>query len=240
MRAALFLLIGCGGTSFEGTVVDHTGKPMEGALVTVVGNLCQSQTDAAGAFAIGCNSAKGSVTLSAGQTGFVSAETTVQVGDKTAYPVGSLELIGIPEGEGLFWREGADDKRLESGHIVKDVVQQPEAIASYCLVEGAPVNALASTELVLFDKGHEGWRLWRVDDEGCVYKKRRVDRGQWERISGDKLQPAQRDLGGHQELATLTLESGRYWIGEWGNGFFAPDRSIDGPVHYKGYLLEVP
>lgn len=240
-RLLLVILAGCGSTTFEGAVADHRGQPLEGALVTVVGNLCQARTDGSGGFALGCNSAKGEVTVSAGMEGFVSAERTLSVTSGEAHSLGSLELVGIPTGDALlFVRDGGDDHVPEVGHIVKRVEGRDEAESSFCLVEGTPTHTLSNGTLVLFDKGHEGWRLWRVGEDGCVYKKQRVDRGKWERTFGDKLATDVRELGGQLKLHQIDLEPGRYWVGEWANGFFAPDTTKEGPVHYRGHLIAVP
>ncbi|MCO4746454.1 MAG: carboxypeptidase regulatory-like domain-containing protein [Proteobacteria bacterium] len=243
MRAAatLLCLTACGGTSFTGDVVDQVGAPVPDALVTVVGTLCQTRTDAAGHFDLGCKSARDDVTVSVGQSGYLSADHHTKVTDAKAYATGVLTLVGVPEGEGLFLRTGATYAQPERGLMMKSVVERPETVSSFCIKrEETPVNPVPAGEVVLFDKAHEGWRIWIVGDDGCVYKKRRVGRGEWEQTFGDKLDASIQDVGSDRRLASITLEPGEYFLAEWGQGFFRPDKSVEArQVHYGGYLLKV-
>lgn len=241
-RWTLLLAMGCGSsTSFTGQAVDPGGAPVEGALVTVVGTLCQARTDAQGSFDLSCAQARGDARVSIGQTGYVSLEQELSVADGKAHPLGTLVLDGIPEAQGVSLRRGASYEQPPVTHLVKALQDRPETVASFCLSNNeAEAWAVDGTELVVFDKQHTGWRLWRVEDDGCVYKKTRIDRGEWERTLGDKLEPSIRDVGSDQRIASFTLEPGRYFLGNWANGFFAPDDSVDAAaVHYAGHLIRV-
>lgn len=242
MRGLWILAVGCGNsTSFTGQAVDPGGNGIEGALVTVVGTLCQARTDAQGGFDLSCAQARGDARVSIGQTGYVSVERELSIADGQAHPLGTLVLDGIPEAQGVSLRRGATYEQPPVVHLVKAMQDRPETVASFCLSDNAAeAFTVDGDELVVFDKQHPGWRLWRVEDDGCVYKKKRIDRGEWERILGDKLEASIRDVGSDQRIARFTLEPGRYFLGNWSNGFFAPDDAVDArAVHYAGHLIAV-
>lgn len=234
------LLVGCGGTSFTGNVVDHVGAPVPEASVAVVGQLCTTRADETGHFDLSCSTAKGKTTLSVGQIGYLSDDVTTEVVESESNPVGTLTLIAIPEGEGLFLRTTtAEYSQPERGYMVKSVVEKPYLETSFCIKEDTPANTIPAGELTLFDKRHEGWRIWVVED-GCVYKKERHGPGNWTQTFGDKIDASLRELGNDQRIGKITLETGSYFITEWKKGFFAPDKSVKGSsVHYGGYLLTV-
>ena len=161
----LLNLLACARMAIDGQVVDVTGAPIEGAMVTAVGTACMTQTDAEGMFALTCN--PDTYTLTVGYTGYLSEEwVDYDAGEHQRYELGKIVLVKIPSEKGLLRFDSNNYVPLERGHIdIQKGGTGLKAYKHYC-IEGddIPVNTLPAGVVPFFDNDHVGWKAWRLDD----------------------------------------------------------------------------
>lgn len=240
-------LTGCARTELTGTVTDVTGEPMVGAMVTVVGQPCQTLTDEAGAFTLPC--ASGTYTVTVGQAAYIS-ETfdDFEATEKQTYDLGEITLIKLPTEKGLLVLKDNSYTTLERGWLVKDQGGKgTDQYRHYCLPEAArtdaspfPANPLPAGNKAFFDNDSDGWRPWRLDDQGCAYRMSPTTDTQWGVDYAEKATIREIPVAQGQEIVIMTLEPGEYFISDWGNGFFNKTSTDDPKVQgYGGWYVVV-
>ncbi|MED5373693.1 MAG: carboxypeptidase-like regulatory domain-containing protein [Myxococcota bacterium] len=238
------LLLACSGTRFEGSVVDVNGAPVAGAMVTVVGQPCQTVVQEDGTFSLPC--ASGVHDLSVGRSGYLSQSwEQLEATERKAYDLGQTTLVKVPEQEGLLVFQAGSYQPMERGFLVKDSGGRGvKQFRHYCLPEGAtermPVNRFPAGEVAFFDNHSEGWRPWKLDREGCAYRMSPTSETRWGVDYSEKADWTETRLAEGQKLVVMTLEPGAYFIADWGNGFFVKGASDDPKIPgYSGALVLV-
>ena len=227
----LLNLLACTRMAIDGQVVDVTGEPIEGAMVTAVGTTCMTQTDAEGMFSLTCN--PDTYTLTVGYNGYLSEEwEDYDAGEHQRYELGKVVLVKIPSEKGLLRFDSNSYVPMEQGHIdIKKGGTGLKAYKHYC-VEGddVPVNTLNAGVVPLFDNDHVGWKAWRLDDEGCAYRMAPANKTRWEKTYGTTAEDTKRKVEETKHIVLMTLEPGEYFIADWDQGFFTPnsDRDVGG------------
>lgn len=243
--AALLLATACSSMTIEGDVVDATGQPMPGVLVSAVGHPCQTSTDEAGHFALSCTPAEHTIAIT--QQQHVSVELEIEALEKTAYPTGQHTLVRIPDGQGLFLFADNQYVPMTRGLVERRITKGTPGAPlqkSYCLLPEQEPQLAQSVEgkVEFFDNNAEEWRAWRADPEGCIYRLDR-DHERFEVSWGDRPERHQQMLSDDQELVTLTMQPGDYFFADWPTGFFskAPkDQQLeDADTRFTGFYLRV-
>ncbi len=241
IRGLLLLGVGCGGgPATTGLVTDRQGEPLEQAHITAVGTLCQTTTDAEGHFRLPCRPGAHRVAIT--RRGYLSEEMRVELGPEPQ-DLGTLTLVSIPEGEGLFLLEGARFSEMAPAHLGRQdtgPARTPTGRA-WCAVEGADTHHLPTREVSLFAKGVGDWRIFRLDEEGCARRLAR-EGDRWVVAWDERPQGTARTVSAGQSVHTLDLDPGRYAVVPWRAGRFQEDRSATadaGEPRYRAHLLVV-
>ncbi|MCP4806411.1 MAG: carboxypeptidase regulatory-like domain-containing protein [Proteobacteria bacterium] len=240
---SLAALVGCSNMAIEGTVVDVTGAPVVGANISAVGDpTCSTKTDEAGAWELVCNPATYDLVI--GAAGYLSESVEqYDANERQRYSVGKKVLIKIPTEKGLLKFDGQSYTSMEPGHIIKVAGGKgTSAFKHYCLDEKADiaVNAFTPGNHALFDNQSDGWKPFKLDEEGCAYRMSPTTDTRWGIDYAEKAAFETTQVANDQEIVFLTLESGRYFIADWDQGFFNKVKGEDGEtMGYAGFYIEV-
>lgn len=227
-------LAGCGKMAIEGELVDVTGAPLAGAVVTAIGTPCQTTTDEAGHFDLTCP--PGTYEITMGQTGYISHEVSVEATERKRYDLEKTVLIKIPEGEGLFLLTDGVYSSMKPGFLTRRESRGGD-VRTYCVDPSrGEANALPARIQSLFDKGHEGWRPFKLNGDGCAYQMSKQASGRWEVDFAEKPAYEERAVGKGMNIALIELLPGDYFIADW-KGFFV---EVPGEKQaYTGFWLHV-
>lgn len=232
-------LLACTRMAIDGQVIDVTGAPIQGAMVTAVGANCFTQSDAEGMFALTCP--PGVYTLTVGYNGYLSEEwEDYDAGEHQRYELGKIVLVKIPSEKGLLRFKQNEYVPMERGHIdIQKGGAGLKAYKHYC-IEGddVPVNPLPKGTVPFFDNDSVGWKAWRLDEEGCAYRMAPASKSRWEKTYGETAEMTRRKVEETKHIVLLNLEPGEYFIADWDQGFFTPnkDRETGG---YGGIYVRV-
>ena len=97
------LLAGCAGAqpaAIKGTVTDNFGQPVAGAAVQIVNSAFEAETDDKGLFSI--EYVPGSFVVSIAAEGHSSREISLDLRERSEYPLNATVLTRFPEGKGLY------------------------------------------------------------------------------------------------------------------------------------------
>ncbi len=239
----LGLLTACGGITISGQITDVTGAPLEGSTVSVhaTGTLCQTTADAEGRFSLGCKEGE-QFDVAIAQTGYVSKSIPIDGTAGTTFDLGAQALIKIPESDGLFLLTEGNYTAPERGLLLRNT-QGPKGASThmaYCLdVSNSKPNVVPAGNLALYSKNADDWRVWTLDDEGCAYRKERLDT-RWKQTYGDKLAVKREEVQNQHELVTMPVAKGaNYVIADWHAGFFNEEKGEyeDDRVRYGGWWI---
>ena len=239
LSSLLVGLVGCGSTSFTGSVVDVSGAPMTGSTITVVGTTCQGKVAEDGTFDVPCK--PGEARIIVANTGYVSEERTLEAPEKQAYDLGAITLTKIPDSDGLWLRRNGVYETLTPGLLTR-LTEGPgldHTDKNWCVdVEGGAPTKVPAGTVVLFDKAAPDWKLWKLDADGCAYKQHRID-VRWEKRFGESVTATTKELGTEQTLVTVDLPPGGYFAADWHAGFFnaKPEIPEDGNKRYGGFYI---
>lgn len=237
------LLTGCGGITITGQVTDVTGAPLEGGMISVLasGTRCQTTADAEGRFSLGCTEGE-QFDVAITQTGYVSKSIPIDGTQGTTFDLGAQALIKIPESDGLFVLQEGNYTPPERGLLLRNT-KGPKGASThmaYCLdVANSKPNVYEPGQLAMYAKRTDEWRVWKLDDEGCAYRKERLDT-RWKQTYGEKAEVKREEVQSEQELVTVTLEPGaNYVIADWHAGFFNEKKGEyeDDRVRYGGWWI---
>ena len=240
------LLVGCGKMAIDGTVQDVAGEPIVGARVTLIGNQCQTVTDAEGKFALPC--LPGVYDLTIGADGFLAHDLRAfDASERKRYDVGVRTLIRMPTEKGLLRFTDNEYVSLERGWIERRKGGSgTDQWKIYCLPEdeaeaaAIPENTFAAGNQPFFDNDSGGWRAWKLDEEGCAYRMAPDSTSSWEMTYGVKPEQQEQQLEEDKSIVVLALEPGRYFVADWTTGFFKMAREGDKEEKaYWGYHFVV-
>jgi hypothetical protein len=230
------LLSACGTMSMNGDVVDGTGKPIEGALVSATDTQCSTTTDGSGKFILECE--PGVLNLTFSKPSHIGVQTRVEAPEKLPYPIPTQTLTRIPEVPGLFVLDNGRYIPVVMGTLERTMQTSGNTLRrAYCLQDGAlQPTKMKKGEIALFDNQAPSWRLFRLDADRCAYRDTRNAQGRWVVSFRDKPAVEDQILGGEFSLHKARLEPGHYFAAHW-KGFFsptAPDTSL-----YGGFWIQV-
>lgn len=244
-------LAGCGPMALDGEVVDANGEPIAGAMVSAMpiaaeaaegaattGRVCQTQSDAAGKFTVECPPGNYQVVVSA--EGYTSEDVDVDASERQRYDLGKQLLVKIPEEKGLFLKKGAAYEAMVPGHLVRTTEKDGKLThRRFCLdTEGGGPNELAAGRHAFFDYEHPGWRPWRADEEGCVYRDTKNEKHRWTVEYKERAAYETHQFNPGKEIALMELPPGQYFIADW-KGFFQKSPDKEKKEAYTGYWLVV-
>ncbi len=233
------LLVGCGSTAMDGTVVDHAGNPVADATITAVGTQFQTVSDATGAFSLEC--APGTYDLTISQVGYVTInfDEPYEATERKRYDLGQQVLVKVPDDEGLLLFANAEFSALEPGFLTRKSGGVGNGqYRHYCLDrKESAVNALSPGVHTFYDHNSVGWRAFLLDDDGCAYKMSPNGPTSWGIDYNEKAKVETEQLEKGLERALITVETGEYFIAHWDQGFFTK-KSREDP-RYTGFYVKV-
>ncbi len=237
---ALLATTGCSRMAIDGKVADVAGQPIVGAMVSAVGGAqCQTATGVDGTFELVC--APQHYELHIGKAGYVpKVKPDFDASERKRYDVGTLTLIKIPDTRGLTRFKGNEYVPMDRGWLTKKTAPGQGGFRHYCLPDGVPANRLAAGHSPFFDYESEGWKVFRLDDEGCAYKMSPdpARRGKWKVDYADRPKWETQRLEEGKEIVIMALTPGRYFVADWAKGFFTKGKLADGTEGYLGYYVE--
>ena len=214
---------------------------MVGAMATVVGTLCQEHTDEQGFFELKCKQ-KGAVQVAISQTGYVSKSIEWVPSATKQTDLGKVHLIKIPTEQGLFLFDGASYKTMQPGHVQRNVTSGSSVEKNYCIArDRSSENRRPAGTIPLFDNEHDGWRIWKLDDEGCAWRMRcKNSRSKCEAVYRERMRGEERQLEDAKRIVLVDLQPGEYFIADWSAGIFVKNKAISeetGEDLYSGFHL---
>jgi len=236
--AVLLVLSACDSMNVTGRVVDGTETPIAGAFVTLEGSdpLCATRTGGEGYFELDC--AEGHYQAVIAASGHTTLELELDVQEPKPYDMGDLALIRLPISRGLYLLERGTYQRMSPGRLERRLTRSGRSThRAFCLdTEHSLSNDVSASPQALFDYEHQGWRAFRLDEEGCAYRDTR--NAQHERTARPEPQPQlqKRTIAPGKTEVLLTLEAGRYFIADW-SGFFVAQDKLENKHRYTGFLL---
>ncbi len=246
MRALLLALLalnltGCGSPTLSATVSDITGEPLVGAMATVVGTLCQEHTDTEGSFNLKCKQ-RGAVQVAISQTGYITKSIEWVPSSAKQTDLGRVHLIKVPSQPGLFLFDGGSYKAMQPGAVKRSVEQGPSVLKSYCIDrDRSAENRRPAGTTPLFDNGHDGWRIWKLDAEGCAWRMRcKNARSKCEAVYRERVRGKERQLEETKRIVLVDLGPGEYFIADWSAGIFVKNRAASeesGEDLFSGHYL---
>jgi hypothetical protein len=233
---ALVIVVGCGNTAIEGTLVDVQGNGIDGAMVTAVGTQCSAVTDQKGAYDLTC--AAGTHKLVMSKQGYLTEELMVEAPERKRYSGGNTILVKIPEDKGLFIFSKSAYQAMQRGRLTRQLSGKGmKKKRAYCLdKDTSQPNAIAPGVVPFFDNDAPGWRPFRLDAQGCAYRDARNERGSWVVEYREKPNLEEQKLSDTMKLSRLQLTPGDYFIADW-RGFFVAN--AEDPLAYGGYWVTV-
>ncbi len=231
------LLAGCGQMAIDGEVVTVSGEPAVGARVTAMGSNCTTTVGEDGRFALPCM--PGTYQLVITQEGFIEVKEDLEALERKRYDVGKKVMIAIPSEKGLFWFKDNQYVPLQPGYLTRTISTVDGSKArAYCLDRSqGQANTLAAGTHAFFDNQTDGWRPFRLDEQGCAYRDRK-EGGRWEVLYKEKPPYEERTMEQGKKIALIELAAGDYYIADWDNGFFTTDDADN--KRYTGFWLSVP
>jgi hypothetical protein len=232
---------GCSRMAIDGQVADVAGEPIAGAMVTAVGGAqCQSRTDETGTFELVCSPQHYEVHI--GKTGYIpEVLEAFDASERKRYEIGVRTLIKIPSERGLTRFKGNEYVPMVRGWLEKTTASGPNGYRHYCLKDDdVPVNTLAPGLNPFFDYESEGWKVFKLDDEGCAYRMSpgKDGKAKWQVDYADRPKSETRELEHGKDIVIMDLPQGRYFIADWSKGFFTKGKLPDGKSGYLGYLVD--
>lgn len=244
LAGALALCAGCGKMAIEGTVVDAGGKPVTGATVNAVGTTCHTTVDDQGKFILVCD--PGTYTLVIAQTGYISIQIDdFEATERKRYNLGKKVLIKIPDQKGLFLMRDDSYEPMKPGLLVRRYTTAPgRKERSFCLDrDNSEPNELKAGTWRLFDNASDGWRPFKLDDQGCAYRDYQDAKLRWHIEYKQKPSYEEHKVGERKKIALLKLDPGDYFVADWDHGFFTPTETNPDDKNayrtYSGYWLHV-
>jgi len=238
--ATSLMTVGCARMAIDGQVTDVAGEPIVGAMVTAVGGAqCQTQTDETGAFELVCKPLHYEIHI--GKHGYIpEVLENFDASERKRYEMGKRTLIKIPATRGLTRFKGNEYVGMERGWLTRDTAGGPTGYRNYCVDPAAPANRLAAGMSPFFDYESEGWKVFRVDEEGCAYRMSPdpARKGKWKVDYADRPKWETRQLEEGKDIVIMELPPGRYFIADWGRGFFTKGTLPDGQKGYLGYVVD--
>jgi hypothetical protein len=226
--------------AIDGQVADVAGEPIVGAMVTAVGGAqCQDKTDETGQFELVCKPAV--YELHIGRNGYIpEVLTDFDASERKRYDLGTRTLIKIPSKRGLTRFKGNQYVEMTHGHLVRHSAKGPNGYRNYCVGESSESNLLPAGINPFFDYESDGWKVFRLDEENCAYKMAPDPnrKGKWKVVYADRPEFEVRHLERGKEIVLMSLPAGRYFIADWGRGFFSKAKLPNGGEGYLGYVLE--
>lgn len=241
MKSVLFLtlLVGCGGATFSGKVVDFADKPIEGAVVTVLGSTCQNTTGSDGIYNIPCS--KGTYRFAIAQTGYLTEELeTIEANEAKTYDLGTTQLINLPKEEGLLIRNKTEYHQLKPGLIERTAGGAGLGqFRNFCVDNSQEPNVFPAGTAQFFDNNSKGWRPFKLDKEGCAYRMKPKSSTSWGATYDEKAEYTEKALTEEMKLVEIVFEPGQeYFIADWDKGFFTKAEEKTRGV-FTGYYVKV-
>ena len=108
--------------------------------------------------------------------------------------------------------------------------------AMVLLWSGMALADLPVLRAAVLEQGTVGWRMFRMDNDGCAYRDAKTREGHW--VVEHQQQP-EVDSAALNKSATmhqLSLDPGHYFVAHWA-GFFAPTEG--NPEAYTGHWIHL-
>jgi hypothetical protein len=220
-----------------GQVQDRTGSGIAGATVTAAETPCSSISAADGHYSLSCETGQHRLVIS--KPGHLTAEVHVGADEKQDYTAPTARLLRIPESPGLYWLTEEGYASLKPTHLVENVSGKGrKKKRAYCLdSEQSERNRSSSLSLSFLDREAAGWRLVRLDAEGCAYRDSRNQRGSWVADYLDKPKLQTQKISAQVQLKEAELPAGEYFVADW-RGFFVATEA-PGEKHFGGAWITV-
>ncbi len=222
--------------AIEGVLVDVQGNPLDGAIVTSVGTMCSSVTDAEGRYDLVCQ--PGSHKLVMSKQGYLTEEVDFEAPARERYKIGKKILVKIPEKTGLFMFAENSYQTMKPGRLIRKLENNGLTKSrAYCLDRSrSEANVLPASVVPFFDNDASGWRPFRLDAEGCAYRDSRNAQGSWVVEYREKPPFDEHKLSGRMKIARIKFVPGEYFVADW-RGFFVAAR--DDKHSYTGHWITV-
>lgn len=249
---------GCAKMAIDGQATDVAGEPIEGALITALGKVCddvpgpdgptrectngpfcQVEADESGRFSAVCNPGLYDVNIAA--KGYITKTVEdYDASERKRYDLGKQVLVRVPEQKGLLRFDGNSYLEMPLGLLEKRTGGSGNgAWRAYCLpLEGTTGLKLPPGVHPFFDNESPSWRAFRLDAEGCAYRMSKVGPTSWGVDYGEKAHTEVKQLEQGKDIVLMDLPEGRYFIALWDQGFFK-ESTLDGKTGYQGHYLEV-
>ena len=230
---------GCGKMAIDGEVVDVTGAPLADAVVTAVGQRCQTRTDLEGKFSLVC--LPGMFSIHIGYEGFIEHQIEAyDASERKRYDLGKTVMVKMPSKKGLLKFDGGEYRLMEPGllRLIKEGAGTAMS-KRWCLPEnGTPATRLAAGNQAFFDNETLGWRPFVLDDEGCAYRMSPNSKTSWGVDYNEKANFVTRQLVQGKTVVVMELPRGEYFIADWEGGFFTRAKLGD-EKGFGGFYLKV-
>lgn len=236
LSLALLFSVACSTTSVEGRVTDRTNAPIAGASVSTPSEGCEAISAADGGFRIECP--PGQWRLNTSREGYLSHSQELSVVDGERVSLPPIALVAVPSETGLYALIDDEFKALQPAILNRATDQNGVAKRRrFCVNrETERATTAAAGKLSVLEQGTVGWRMFRMDNDGCAYRDAKTREGHW--VVEHQQQP-EVDSAALNKSATmhqLSLDPGHYFVAHWA-GFFAPTEG--NPEAYTGHWIHL-
>jgi hypothetical protein len=145
-------------------------------------------------------------------------------------------LHQLPAEPGLFRRGPAGFVALDRAYLRRVDDAGRVAQRSFCLegVGARPVE-LPAAAVELLAHEHPGWRLFRLDPEGCAWREEREGELRWRKVWDGGMEAEVLEVGKGLRQILLQLSAGDYFLADW-DGYFRGAEGAGLP-RYGGHWL---
>jgi hypothetical protein len=102
----------------DGTIIDNFGKSIENASIKIENSDFSALSNSKGNFKI--DFVAGKIKLNIEKEGFVSTTREIELAQKENYPLGSVELIRIPDSAGIYIKDTLDYRFLFKNKLASE------------------------------------------------------------------------------------------------------------------------
>jgi hypothetical protein len=218
----VFLALGCH-LVVVGEVRDPAGGPLAGATVVAVDEAgflppCEAVSDAAGGFRVHCEPARRRFEVA--HPRYLGGGANIALEGRGERILAPFILQPIPLEPGLYLQAG--DGFVAPAPAPLSRMGGATEGWRWCLGPGDPPVA-PSGPTRLLDNHVSEWRIFRADNEGCVYRLKPSAGGFWSFEAEFVKAERQASLAPGRDWLGLELTAGTYVLADWVAAGFVPE-----------------